>query len=369
MISTKEFIDTLIREFGVQEFCGVSDSTLKYFINEVTSREIYYPFTNEGDAVAYAAGRTLSGAKTVVLMQNSGLTNASSPISSLTSLYGIPMTYIVGWRGCSSDGTPDEPQHKIIGRNTVDLIKAITDNYQILHFDNEDHFEVVAENIVNRKTLQTFILVERKVKMTSVDAPKLDSKYVLNRMECIKLVKKIAEECGASVVSTTGFTSRELMSLGEDDMSNFYMLGSMGCIVPFTYGVARSHPDRKFIILDGDGSFLMRPEATYICHKNFRLDNVLHIIFNNLTHLSTGGQSIPSEDLSSLLSAIIPGSRTTRACEDLSALEFFVNRWIKGLSPLTSTILVDTSNEVCPNLPRPKKTPEEILETFKLGLC
>ena len=61
MITTSVLVDKLINDAGIEEFCGVSDSTLKYLINEVTNRGIYTPFTNEGDAVAYAAGRTVAG--------------------------------------------------------------------------------------------------------------------------------------------------------------------------------------------------------------------------------------------------------------------------------------------------------------------
>ena len=46
---------------------------------------------NEGDALATCAGAYISGKNPVVLMQNSGLGNAISPLTSLNSTFNIPI--------------------------------------------------------------------------------------------------------------------------------------------------------------------------------------------------------------------------------------------------------------------------------------
>src|SRR5215470_5639363 len=74
----------------------------------------YLPAANEGDAVAIAAGMAATGARSFVLMQNSGLGNAVNPITSLLLPYGIPMTLFVSHRG--QPGLPDEPQHERMGQ-------------------------------------------------------------------------------------------------------------------------------------------------------------------------------------------------------------------------------------------------------------
>ena len=38
-MDAREFVDKLMKEDGVTEFCGVSDSTLKYVIEELESRD------------------------------------------------------------------------------------------------------------------------------------------------------------------------------------------------------------------------------------------------------------------------------------------------------------------------------------------
>lgn len=360
MIDTKKFVDHLINNYGVKEFCGVSDSTLKYLIIELENRGIYKPFTNEGDAVAYAAGRTSGGVFTAVLMQNSGLTNASSPISSLTSLYGIPYMYIVGWRGIP--GKEDEPQHKIIGKTMLSFIYSIA----------PDSRAVPAEYIIkNKKALenkQLFITVSPG--QLSPIEPKVPycSSSSVSRYSVLSLIDKLRDE-NTVVVSTTGYTSRELMTFGETNPKNFYMLGSMGCVYSFAYGVAKSCPSKKVIVLDGDGSFLMRPEGTYACNKLDDCNNILHIIFNNQMHLSTGKQVLPQSDSSEFC-------RIVRSCKQQGYVlidEMYspdvirrftgeLSEWIK--SPYNLTMVVSVSDETLEDLPRPIQSPQEIYQKF-----
>lgn len=360
-VSTREFVDHLIKNLGICEFCGVSDSTLGPLIDEISAEGIYTSFTNEGDAVAYAAGRTIGGVNTAVLMQNSGLTNASSPISSLTSLYNIPLVYIVGYRG--QEGVSDEPQHKIVGKNTVKLINDITDYRNHIFYSHEAFRETRNLNFPLFYLFSKGELTPNRESSVGLDFK--EGNY-LDRLECIKTVKKYQNlsEDKVLVLSTTGYTSRELMSLRENDSTNFYMLGSMGCLSSFASGVAQSCFDKKFIVLDGDGSYLMRPEGTYVTNL-LPVDNVLHIIFNNGTHLSTGGQLIPDIYLKELVSATSCYSKVVEV-DDFDKFDEIVKEWITR--PLVNssrlTLIVKTTNRVNDNLPRPKSKPEEILGRF-----
>lgn len=362
MIDTKKFVDYLVNEVGVVEFCGVSDSTLKHLITEVTNRKIYIPFTNEGDAVAYAAGRTMCGDKTAVLMQNSGLTNASSAISSLTSLYNIPLIYIVGWRGKTDD---DEPQHKIVGKETVPMILNSSPNAIIWTDYTVDSIKRASYNYDSQDVF--FLTSKGTFSEATKSYESLESSMFPSRLDCIKHVSKrfCTEDSNVFVLSTTGYTSRELMSLGEINSHNFYMFGSMGCLISFATGVARSNPSKRFIVLDGDGSFLMRPEGSYLSDQ-IGTKNILHIIFKNNEHLSTGGQQIPTRDLVEFVWTSCPNSyrHITHSLDDFKSK---VDQWF-SLPPERCVIVAEVSNRVEKNLPRPKQTPEEVKNNFKKGL-
>ncbi|WP_407074212.1 hypothetical protein, partial [Psychrobacter sp. GW64-MNA-CIBAN-0177] len=74
------------RERGFDWYAGVPCSYLTPFINYVLQDPTlhYVSAANEGDAVALIAGATLGGKRGIAMMQNSGLGNAVSPLTSLT---------------------------------------------------------------------------------------------------------------------------------------------------------------------------------------------------------------------------------------------------------------------------------------------
>ena len=122
MIDTELFIQEAT-DYGFTSYSGVPCSFLKEFINHIIdSPEIYYiPAANEGDAIAIAAGVYLGGQYPVVMLQNSGLGNAVNPITSLLQTFEIPVLIVVTLRGDPS-ASPDEPQHRLMGKITTDLL-------------------------------------------------------------------------------------------------------------------------------------------------------------------------------------------------------------------------------------------------------
>lgn len=90
------------------------------------------------------------------------------------------------------------------------------------------------------------------------------------------------------VVATTGMISRELYVV-RDRPENFYMCGSMGCALSIGLGVALAQPERKVVVVDGDGAALMSLGSLALA-RHLRLPNLQHIILDNGTYASTGEQ-------------------------------------------------------------------------------
>src|ERR1700736_4965189 len=84
MIEARHFVEAA-RERGFEWYAGVPCSYLTPFINYVLQDPSlqYVSMANEGDAVALIAGVALPGRRRgVAMMQNSGLGNAVSPLTS-----------------------------------------------------------------------------------------------------------------------------------------------------------------------------------------------------------------------------------------------------------------------------------------------
>ena len=114
------------------------------------------------------------------------------------------------------------------------------------------------------------------------------------RKEAMKIV---LEKINSSpIISANGFMSRDLFELKEKN-SNFYMIGSMGLASSIGLGVALKNPRKKIFIFDGDGNILMNL-GSLVTIGNLQPKNLVHIIFDNNSHESTGGQPTASNKIS-----------------------------------------------------------------------
>ena len=113
--------DLLLRN-GVENFIGVPDSTMKYFISQGLKKKKIIVTTREDEAIGIAAGMSLSKQNSLVFMQNAGFANSISTITSLVQLYEFPIIFLIGWRGYLKD---DAPEHYKIGRIQPKLLRTI----------------------------------------------------------------------------------------------------------------------------------------------------------------------------------------------------------------------------------------------------
>ncbi len=89
------------------------------------------------------------------------------------------------------------------------------------------------------------------------------------------------------VVANIGVPSKELYHIMDRDL-NFYMLGSMGLASAIGLGLAMTQ-HRHVVVIDGDGSLLMNPNAlTQIAVQNPL--NLTVVAVNNGAYGSTGNQ-------------------------------------------------------------------------------
>ena len=124
----KKIFDYLIKN-RIQNFIGVPDSTLKYFIEQGLKKNKILITTREEEAIGIAVGMTLSQSSSVVFMQNAGFANSISTITSLVQLYEIPLIFLIGWRGYLKN---DAPEHVKIGKVQPKLIKILALDSKII---------------------------------------------------------------------------------------------------------------------------------------------------------------------------------------------------------------------------------------------
>ena len=113
------------------------------------------------------------------------------------------------------------------------------------------------------------------------------------RKEAMEIVLEQIDE--SPIISANGFMSRDLFELKEKN-SNFYMIGSMGLASSIGLGVALKNSRKKIFVFDGDGNILMNL-GSLVTIGYLQPKNIVHIIFDNSSHESTGGQPTSSSKI------------------------------------------------------------------------
>jgi len=107
----------------------------------------------------------------------------------------------------------------------------------------------------------------------------------MKRADCIKALYSELEAC--LVVTIMGACAQELYDLGHRD-NFFYLQHAMGLASSIGMGLALNRPQERVVVLDGDGSVLMNL-GTLATLARYRPRNLIHLIFDNGSLLSTGG--------------------------------------------------------------------------------
>ena len=114
------------------------------------------------------------------------------------------------------------------------------------------------------------------------------------RKDAIALIANSISERSV-IISANGFISRDLFEVC-DRKRNFYMIGSMGLASSIGLGVAVKNPHVKIFVFDGDGNILMNL-GSLVTIGSIKPKNLVHIIFDNYVHESTGGQPTNSKKI------------------------------------------------------------------------
>jgi len=107
----------------------------------------------------------------------------------------------------------------------------------------------------------------------------------MKRAECIAMLYPELDD--RLVVTIMGACAQELYDLGHHE-NFFYLQHAMGLASSIGLGLAMHLPAERVVVLDGDGSVLMNL-GTLATMARYRPKNLVHIIFDNGSLLSTGG--------------------------------------------------------------------------------
>jgi phosphonopyruvate decarboxylase len=380
MIEARDFVEAA-RQRGFRWYAGVPCSFLTPFINYVLQDPSlhYVSMANEGDAIALMAGVALAGdertqyGRGVAMMQNSGLGNAVSPLTSLTWTFRLPQLLIVTWR--AQPGIADEPQHALMGPITPDMLKTMeipwelfpTESAQIgpaldraiAHMDQSGRPYAL---IMQKGSVAAYPLKPGTGAISSRSGTASASAAVAgpadarpSRQDALRAVVTATPRDSTVLLASTGFCGRELYAI-DDRPNHLYMVGSMGCVLPLALGLALARPDLRVIALDGDGAALMRLGA-FATAGAYGPSNLWHLLLDNGVHDSTGGQATVSPRISFAKIAAACGYASSLETDDLARISsWLAEPPVDGARFARLFIRAGAPSD----LPRPSVTPVEV---------
>jgi phosphonopyruvate decarboxylase len=384
VIEAHQFVEAA-RARGFRWYAGVPCSFLTPFINYVLQEPTleYLSMGNEGDAVALIAGVALAGdgsagsGRGITMMQNSGLGNAVSPLTSLTWTFRLPQLLIVTWRG--QPGVADEPQHALMGPITPALLETMQIPWELFptdpaaidaaldraigHMDatGRPYCLLMQKGSVAPYALETAGLTEQKMAPApAVSRSRGATETVrVSRHEALIEVVSRTSPAATAVLASTGYCGRELYAIA-DRANQLYMVGSMGCVVPLALGLALARPDLDVLALDGDGAALMRMGAMATVGA-YGPPNLKHLLLDNGAHESTGGQATVSPRISFAGVAAACGYARALESDDLADIVAWLEEArLSGPSFARLRLRSGTLRD----LPRPQISPTEVRGRF-----
>ena len=162
------------------------------------------------------------------------------------------------------------------------------------------------------------------------------------------------------IVSSNGNISREAFHVLP--RPQVYLRGSMGLPVPVGLGLALVNPDKRIIVITGDGNFLMGL-GSFVTSAFYKLENLKILILDNMQYFTTGGQQTVSSaiDYSKFLESFNIGYNQSKIASS-DQIKTDLNEFLNAETFSVLHLAIQASKENLENIPwHPEVIAEKII--------
>ena len=183
-------------------------------------------------------------------------------------------------------------------------------------------------------------------------------------MDSFQALKVISQHRGDAIVVTTMTANPEWSQLSKNPDLDMPLIGAMGKASSLGLGLALALPDKKVIVLDGDGAILMNLNSLTTAASKAP-PNLVHIIWDNQQYQITGGQPTHTAEQADL-EAIARGAGFKQALtvDTFAAFKEALSQILSQPGPWILVAKTDSSRA----LGRPPKSPVHIKNQFMEAL-
>jgi sulfopyruvate decarboxylase alpha subunit len=300
----------ILKEQGIQCYVSFPDKWLGPLLQALDDDAaiVHIPATIEREALGIAVGAQLAGMRSALVMQNSGIGNLLNDWASLAYNYGIPIPWIVSDRGSTGEQVMTQtiwhgrlcaildaaqiPARTFVSAAELPAVTSLIQHGYATHqcvaalfpydFWRDDLTTCPVETNATLPPHRT----RQPVYVGGVPAY---PRSTWRRFEALAgLMGALHDEF---LFVTLGDPCKEVYRL-QDRAETFYMLGSMGLVLPLGLGFARAYAAlggrRKTVVVDGDGSQLMQLGSLGTFARE--QPDLALIVMDNASYGSTGNQ-------------------------------------------------------------------------------
>ena len=167
-------------------------------------------------------------------------------------------------------------------------------------------------------------------------------------IESFEAQKVISQHRNKAIVVTTMTANPEWSQVSTNLDLDLPLSGAMGKASSIGLGLALAQPDKKVIVLDGDGSLLMNL-GSLVTIINMAPNNLVLFVFENGIYRTTGGQPIPHAGKFSFIGlAREAGFASVHELEDLESLKINIETILNQVEPTFVCLKVPPATEQPP---------------------
>ena len=115
---------------------------------------------------------------------------------------------------------------------------------------------------------------------------------MIDNAEAVKVIDSRRDDSVIVATMNANNVHFGLPTVTSNEELDFPLSGAMGKASSVALGLALAEPQRKIMVLDGDGSLLMNL-GTMVTISSKAPTNLYHILFDNGVYAVTGGQPVP----------------------------------------------------------------------------
>jgi sulfopyruvate decarboxylase subunit beta len=148
----------------------------------------------------------------------------------------------------------------------------------------------------------------------------------------------LARHVGDAIVVPVYQAAQEWRAIKPDHALTYYSIGAMGQASSAALGLALGRPDKRVIVLDGDGSLLMNL-GTLVTIASQAPRNLVHFVCENGMYEANGGHPIPGRGAVSFAGfARAAGYRHVHEFADLAAFEAGIEGLLRADGPVFANL-------------------------------